>query len=249
MADVWFFLPAITLIGGLFALAPLGGQVLVRGVVFIDLAVAQAAAAATLSLQMVGQTHDPWMLMMASVAGALACAFAVAGLCRKWPQQREALIGLLYVVGAMLGLLAAQFSAHGREDLEELLAADLLWSDGVDAASAVACGVVVLAIHIFRKNVFLKDAVFFSLFGVVASLMVQSLGVFLVFALLIAPAVLQRRFGPWRAGVIVATAIVLGLLASWWLDLPSGISVGLLVSLAGLSCVLNRHGRNASGQA
>lgn len=248
MADLWFLLPAITLIGGLCALAPLGGQVLERGVVFIDLAVAQAAAAATLWLQMMSHTHDPWLLMTASVAGALVCSFAVAGLCQKWPQQREALIGLLYVVGAMLALLAAQFSPHGREDLQELLAADLLWSDGVDAASAVVCGALVLAVRIFRKHLFLRDAVFFALFGVVASLMVQSLGVFLVFALLIAPAVLQRRHRPWRAGLIVGAAILLGLLVSWWLDLPSGISVGLLVSLAGLSCVLHAPGHTASRQ-
>lgn len=249
MADIWFLLPAITLIGGLCALAPLGGQVLARGVVFIDLAVAQAAAAATLALQMVSHTHDPWVLMVGSVCGALACSFAVAWLCRAWPQHREALIGLLYVMGAMLALLAAQFSSHGREDLQELLAADLLWSDGFDAASSIVCAVVVLAVHIFRRNLFVKDAVFFALFGVVTSLTVQSLGVFLVFALLIAPAVLQARYGPWKAGVILGTAILLGLVASWRLDLPSGISVGLLVALAGLSCVLNRHGQKTSRQA
>jgi len=46
--DYWFLLPLVTLAGGLFALAPLGVHVLRRGVVFIDLAVAQAAAASTL---------------------------------------------------------------------------------------------------------------------------------------------------------------------------------------------------------
>lgn len=243
MEDLWFFLPAITLIGGVFALAPLGGQVLARGVVFIDLAVAQAAAAATLGLQMVSHTHDPGLLRIASVVGALVCAFAVAGLCRAWPQQREALIGLLYVMGAMLALLAAQFSSHGREDLQELLAADLLWSDGVDAISAISCAVIVLLVNVFRRQLLSKDTVFFALFGTVASLMVQALGVFLVFALLIAPAVLQIRYRPLITHVVVGAAILLGMTLSWWLDLPSGISVGLLVSLAGLASVFDRRGQ------
>lgn len=246
MEDLWFLLPAITLIGGMCALAPLGGQVLARGVVFIDLAVAQAAAAATLGLQMASHTHDPWLLMIASVIGALVCAFAVAGLCRAWPQQREALIGLLYVMGAMLALLAAQFSAHGREDLQELLAADLLWSDGIDAISAISCGVIVLLVNIFRRQLLLKDTVFFALFGAVASLMVQALGVFLVFALLIAPAVLQIRYRPLTTYVVVGAAILLGMALSWWLDLPSGISVGLLVSLAGLVSVFDWRGQSPS---
>ena len=246
MGELWFLVPAITLIGALCALASLGGQVLARGVVFIDLAVAQAAAAATLGFQMVSHTHDPWVLTIASVGGALACSFAVAGLCRAWPQQREALIGLLYVMGAMLALLAAQFSSHGREDLQELLAADLLWSDVFDAVSAVACGVVVLTIRFFRRDLFRKDILFFAVFGIVASLMVQSLGVFLVFALLIAPAVLQIRYGPVITGLAIVAAIGLGVVASWWLDLPSGISVGLLVSLTGLASVFDRRRQKQS---
>ncbi|MEY3202615.1 MAG: hypothetical protein RIR70_2165 [Pseudomonadota bacterium] len=238
MTDDWFLLPAVTLIGGLCALAPLGQQVLRRGVVFIDLAVAQSAAAATLWMGVVHHSHAPWILMPTSVAGALCCAWGVALLCKRWPQQREALIGLLYIVGAMLALLAAQFNAHGKDDLQQLLAADLLWSDGTDLATALACGAGVLWLKRTKKNWLARDAVFYSLFAVAASLLVQSLGVFLVFALLIAPAILLTRVGLFRTAAVISLAILAGFLSSTAFDLPSGICLTLAIASAGLASVL-----------
>ena len=50
--------------------------------------------------------------------GALLCADLVSRICIVWPQRREALIGLVYVLGAALALLAAQFNPHGKDDLQ-----------------------------------------------------------------------------------------------------------------------------------
>jgi hypothetical protein len=83
------------------------------------------------------------------------------------------------------------FNAHGKDDLQQLLAADLLWSDPTDLFAALGSGFGVLWIHSKRKNWLAHDAFFYALFAVVASVLVQSLGVFLVFALLIAPAILR----------------------------------------------------------
>lgn len=241
MFDAWMLLPLLTLVGGLCALAPLGAQVLARGVVFTDLAVAQAAAASTLWFQLIHHTHAPGILMVVSVLGALASAAAVAWLCQAWPSRREALIGLLYVVGAMLGLLAAQYSPHGREDLQELLAADLLWSDEISALVAIGSGVLTLLLHAFGRALLARDMIFFSVFGLVISLMVQALGVFLVFALLIAPAVMHERFGLIRTIVFMLAANLIGLAVSWHFDLPSGICLTLCISLAGLGTVAFRQ--------
>jgi len=230
MLDYWFVLPLLTLLGGLFALAPLGVHVLRRGVVFIDLAVAQAAAASTLWLQTFYHTHDAVILISSSIAGALLCAALVSRICMVWPQRREALIGLVYVLGAALALLAAQFNPHGKDDLQQLLAADILWSDETDAWVAIASGISMLLLSKWRQAVLEKDAYFFAIFAVITSLLVQSIGVYLVFVLLIAPALLIERMGMGKAMVLVISAIGLGLAASWYQDLPSGVSLSLTLT-------------------
>lgn len=245
MLDYWFLLPLLTLLGGLFALAPLGVHVLRRGVVFIDLAVAQAAAASTLWLQAFYHTHDAVILVASSIAGALLCAGLVSRICIVWPQRREALIGLVYVLGAALALLAAQFNPHGKDDLQQLLAADILWSDETDAWVAIASGISMLLLSKWRQAVLDKDLYFFSMFAVITSLLVQSIGVYLVFVLLIAPALLIERMGMGKAMILIMSAIVLGLTASWYQDLPSGVALSLTLTAVVLIVSLVRVGKGA----
>lgn len=131
----WWLPPLLALALGLMALAPLGEQVLQRGVVFIDLAVAQAAAAAAL-WWIWWQDHPPaWSVQLAALAGALLAVVWVRQLARRHPDQREALIGLVYVLGAALAVLGASQDPHGREHLASLLAADVLWADWPQVAA------------------------------------------------------------------------------------------------------------------
>ncbi len=233
MIEHWFVFPAVALFGALLSLGPLGARVLDRGVVFIDLAVAQAAAAATLCFQFWLHTHDRLSISIVSALGAIVCAMLVAQICHRWPQRREALIGLLYVAGAMLALLVAQASPHGREDLQALLAADVLWTAPADAILAVICGVLIIGLHRFRGSWLDREMAFYILFGLIASFFVQIFGVFLVFALLIAPALLAERFG-WRiAAGISVSAISVGLGLSWQLDLSSGICISVILVTSG----------------
>lgn len=241
MPEAWFLTPVAALLLGVLALAPLGHQVLARGVVFIDLAVAQAAAAAALWAGAV-LDHPDWLATQAlAAAGALGCAAAVAWLSRRWPAQREALIGLLYVLGASLALLGARQDPHGRERLSELLAADVLWAGWAQVALLAACAAAVAAAGQRLQH----DKVFFPLFAVVASLVVPTLGLFVVFAALIAPALWQRsglrRSSAWAAAAAAAAA---GLALSWWLDAPSGACVALSLAAFGAASVLrNRAAR------
>ena len=230
MPEAWFALPVAALAFGLLALAPLGAQVLARGVVFIDLAVAQAAAAAALWVGALVD-HPDWLTtQVLSVAGALACAAVVAVLSWRWPGQREALIGLLYVAGASVALLGARQDPHGRERLAELLAADVLWARGPQVAVLAGCAAVV-ALLASRLS---RDLIFYPVFAVVASLTVPVLGLFLVFAALIAPALWQRAgLSPAaaRAGGVAACAA--GVAASWAFDAPSGACVALALAVYG----------------
>ena len=236
-ADAWFLAPAAALLFSVWALAPLGAQVLARGVVFIDLAVAQAAVAAALWAGAV-MDHPDWITtQLLAALGALACAGLVAFLSRRWPAQREALIGLLYVLGASAALLGARQDVHGRERMAELLAADVLWAQGPQVAVMAVCA---LAVGLLGARL-QRDRVFFPVFAVVASLAVPVLGLFLVFAALIAPALWQRAGAPplWaRLGAVAACA--LGLAASWALDAPSGACIALALSAYGGISILRR---------
>jgi zinc/manganese transport system permease protein len=235
----WFFWPAAALVAGVLALAPLGAQVLARGVVFIDLAVAQAAALGVMIANALFDHPGPLPSQAAATAGALLCAALVAGIARRWPAQREALIGLVYVAGAAGALLAARADAHGREHLDALLAADLLWAEPAQAAVLAACALLVLALAGLRPDALRRDALFFPLFAVVASLAVPALGLFLVFAGLIAPGLWLRRGLPLPAALAIALgAGFAGLALSWFADLPSGPAVALTMAAAGLAAVV-----------
>lgn len=230
--DHWFVPPVAALVLSLFALAPLGAQVLRRGVVFIDLALAQSAAAAALWTGSVVDHPSVWTTQAAATLGAMACVAAVATVSRRRPQDREALIGLLYALTAGAALLGATRDPHGNERLTQLLAADVLWAGWTQVAVMAGCAVWVAAI----ARQLSRDAWFYPTFAVVASLAVPRLGLFVVFSLLIAPGLWQRARGGWRTALTgSAIAVAIGLLASWMLDQSSGACVAVALSVFGLS--------------
>lgn len=237
-AQLWFLAPVAALFLGLLALVPLGAQVLERGVVFIDLAVAQAAACAVLWAGTLVDQPLFWQTQLLASAGALTCSAAVAGFSRRWPQQREALIGLLYVLGASAALLGAQKNPQGREHLSQLLAADVLWSSWPQVALLALCAMLVLAL---RRQLG-RDAVFFPLFALVASFAVPVLGLLLVFALLIAPALwLRLNARPSAVWAASLGSCVLALALSWHEDLPSGACTVLCLAVLGLLSAFKRR--------
>lgn len=237
-AQLWFLAPAAALFMGLLALAALGAQVLERGVVFIDLAVAQTAACAVLWAGTLTDQPVFWQTQLLASAGALACSAAVAWLTRRWPAQREALIGLLYVMGASAALLGAQKNPQGREQLSQLLAADVLWAGWPQVGLLAVCALLVLAL---RRQLG-RDAAFFPLFALVASLAVPVLGLLLVFAFLIAPALWLRVSA--RPPVVWAFSLgtcALALALSWQWDLPSGACTVLCLAVFGALSAFKRR--------
>lgn len=245
--QAWLALPMLALLGGLIALTPLGSQVLRRGVVFIDLAVAQAAAAAVIWVHFVIDLESIWLDQLAASAGALLLSLTIAGITRRWGEQREALIGLLYVIGACLAMLGASAHPHGKEKLMQLLAADVLWVNTPSVLALAICGAVMAAV---RQTRWLeRDTVFYGLFALVTSLAVPALGLFLVFGFLMAPALWIARGLGHRTAVLSAwAASLLGLLLSWLLDTPSGPSIALTLTLWGVGSVIYRptQGRPSS---
>ncbi len=238
--STWFLLPTLALIAGIVALTPLGGQVLRRGVVFIDLAVAQAAAAAVIWVHFVLDVESPVLDQLAATAGAVGVSLAIAWVARNWSKQREALIGLIYVAGACMALLGSSQHPHGREKLFQLLAADVLWVDGASVGILVVSALCVLVLG--RKPWLGRDSVFYAAFAVVASVAVPALGLFLVFASLIAPALwIEKGIRPSVAMGMASIVSLLGLSVSWMLDTPSGPTVVLMLAAFGVGALFRRQ--------
>lgn len=241
----WIAAPAAALLAACLLLVPLGAQVLARGVVFIDLAVAQVAAGGALAVGIGWEHAPPGAAAVASAVAALAGAGFVWWLARRWPAQREALIGLVYVAGASASVIASAFHPHGREQLTALLAADILWVQWGSAALLGAGAAVVLALSGRDGQRLARDALFYPVFALALSIAVPALGLYLVFALLIAPALWTRRGRRLSIAIVLAAAACLaGLALSAVLDWPSGASVALLLCGLGLFAALLRSRDN-----
>lgn len=240
--DAWYVLPAVALIAGVMALAPLGAQVLQRGVVFIDLAVAQAAAATVIWLDVWLHLEHPLTDQIVGSLGALGVTACVVWVTKRWSDQREALIGLLYVVAATLSLLGASLNPHGHDKLLTLLAADVLWADATQALTLLGCALGVLLVQRSQPNALAKEGLFYACFAVVASFAVSTLGLFLVFACLISPALWIARGMPQALAMVCCSVVgLLGLLASWAMDAPSGPMLALCITLFGLASTIKAH--------
>jgi zinc/manganese transport system permease protein len=153
----------------------------------------------------------------------------------------------LYVLCAALALLGARMDPHGRDRMLELLAADVLWVQGPQVLMLALAAVLLWVALWMRPHLLGQDTPFYIGFALVISVAVPVLGLFVVFAFLIGPA-LWLRASPQapslhalRAPLALAFgACALGLAASWWWDAPSGACVALACALVGLAAALRR---------
>jgi zinc/manganese transport system permease protein len=234
----------VPFVAGLLVLAthvPLGREVLRKGIIFIDLAVAQVAAFGVMAAKLFEWGGDgSFDFATQAAAGAAACAAALlltwSG--RRWPEIQEALIGLLFVFAACAGILLLADNPHGGEHLKDLLAGQILWVGWTQLALPTMLYAVLL-IYWLRRRAQLGDAEFYVLFALAVTLSVQLVGVFLVFTSLIAPALASRnRKG--RAALafgygIGAAGYALGLAASTLWDLPAGPAIAATLCLLALT--------------
>jgi zinc/manganese transport system permease protein len=225
-------------LAGLLVLAthvPLGQQVLNRGIVFIDLAIAQVAGLGVTAADAFGFEPEGWRVQVAAVGAALVGALLLTWTEKKWPEVQEALIGVLFVVAACIELLILANNPHGGEHLKDLLVGQILWVSVKSLIPIAALYAVALVVWFgFRRAI--GQIGFYILFALVVTQSVQLVGIYLVFASLIVPALAARRFAE-RARLAVGYAVgligyVLGLVASSLFDLPTGavIVVSLLVT-------------------
>lgn len=245
-----------------------GLQVLARGVIFVDLALAQIAALGATVAFALG--HPPqsaasmaWSLGF-TLAGALVLAFT-----RSWSGRipQEALIGILYVVAAAAGFLLIEQAPQGAEHIKQLLTGNILTVGTAELKNIVPlyAAVGALAWGLRSKlgygagGYWPWELAFYAAFGVVVTSSVAIAGVLLVFSFLIIPAAIgvlwaerpaiQLAVG-WGAGALASIA---GLVLSFAFDLPTGATMvcafGAVLVLAGIASPLRASPLRGLGRA
>jgi len=237
--DPAVLLPALA--AGLLVLAthvPLGQQVLARGIVFIDLAIAQIAGLGVIAAGAFGNEPHGVAVQVAAVGAALIGALTLTYTEKRWPEMQEALIGVLFVLAASAGLLLLAHNPHGGEYLQELLAGQILWVSTAQLMPVSLLTAAILALW-FGARKKLGRTGFYVLFAFAVTASVQLVGVYLVFASLIVPALASRFHLPRHqlaVGYLVGVlGYVLGLASSAVFDLPSGATVVWALALCGFA--------------
>jgi len=226
-------------LAGILVLAthvPLGNQVLARGIVFIDLAIAQIAGLGVITADLLGFEPQGWGVQTAAGTAAVLGALLLTWAEKRWPDVQEATIGVLFVLAASGGVLLLANNPHGGEHLKDLLVGQILWVSTSQLWPVAALSAVILTLWFgFRER--LGRLGFYLLFALAVTASVQLVGVYLVFASLIVPALACRRYPSHRrliAGYALgAVAYAVGLALSAMADLPSGGVIVWAIALLG----------------
>ncbi len=229
-------LPAF--IAGFLVLAthiPFGMKILQRGVIFADLAVAQIAGLGVIIAALLDLTGRPVLVQIVAATSALCGALLLAWIERRLGDVKEACIGLTFVLAASAGILLMSRDVHSGEHLKDLLIGQILW---VSNQQLIVTALLTAALLMLWSVDKLKNhnLGFYTLFALAITASVQLVGVYLVFASLIIPALATYRIKQYRnyfAFMLGISGYALGLLFSAWFDLPSGASVIWAMAVTG----------------
>jgi zinc/manganese transport system permease protein len=233
------------LIAGLLVLAthvPLGTQVLDRGIVFIDLAIAQIAGLGVIAADAVGLPEHGVAVQLAAVGAALLGGLLLTWTERKAPEQQEALIGVMFILAACAGILLLAGNPHGGEHLKELLVGQILWVNSTQLAWLAGLSALLLLALRLGWVERLGRFGFYGAFALAVTASVQLVGVYLVFSSLIIPALATRAVRGRRRHVMAyglgALGYAIGLALSAVFDLPSGAVIVWTLAACGVAGAL-----------
>jgi len=224
---------------------PLGMQVLERGIVFIDLAVAQIAGVGVILADYLGWHPSGAAVQIAALSAALVGAMVLTWTERHWPEVQEAIIGVVFVLASSAAILILAKNPRGGENLKELLIGQILWVNPARLPLEALIYAAILGLW-FGLRERLGRIGFYVLFACAVTVSVQLVGLFLVFITLVVPALAtfyQRHRRYLKAYSIGVLGYAVGLLASLWLDLPSGAMIVCAMVVVGTGvALLGRRG-------
>jgi zinc/manganese transport system permease protein len=208
---------------------PLGTEVLRRGIIFIDLAIAQVAGLGVIAADTMGWEARGWMVQFAAVSAALVAAVILHWTDRRWPEIQEAIIGVAFVLAATAGILILAGNPHGGEHLKELLVGQVLWVNIDQLLPVIVISVLVVSAWFWQRDR-LKGLGFYALFAFAVTASVQLVGIYLVFASLIIPALATRHIEHRWLRIICGYAVgIVGCLAGLVLSVSADLPAGAIV--------------------
>ena len=222
---------------------PLGIQVLQRGIVFIDLAIAQIAGLGIMGADLFGVEPQGWAAQVVAMSAAIIGAIVLTWAEKRWPDVQEATIGVSFVLAASAALLLLAGNPHGGEHLKDLLVGQILWVNMKTLLPVSLAYALILALW-FGLGARLGRAGFYVLFACTVTISVQLVGVYLVFAGLIVPALATRKFVRGRLLAAYATSALgyaSGLVLSSLFDLPSGAVIVWSMAVVAVSVYAARQ--------
>lgn len=220
---------------------PLGIQVLSRGIVFIDLAVAQMAGLGVILADWLGFEPHGLGVQAAALGAAVAGALLLTWTDKHWPEAQEAVIGVSFILAANVAILFLAANPHGGEHLKDLLIGQILWVRLAELWPIAALSAVILALW-FGAAERIGRVGFYLLFACAVTVAVQLVGVYLVFTTLIVPALATRRLPRRRLAACYLLATIgyaLGLAISLVCDLPPGPLIVCVMTALGLALFLS----------
>ena len=229
-------LPA--LLTGLLVLSthvPLGRAVLKRGIIFLDIAIAQLAALGVIIAHRLGLDDQQWLIQIVAIACALGGALLLNFTERRYAELQEAIIGTVFVLAATGGVILLSNNPHGHEHLTDLLSGQILWVSFGQLVPLSLISALVLLLWVRYPGITHTKG-FYILFAIAITSSVQLVGIYLVFSSLIIPALAVSRLQnalPW-AYVIGVAGYLCGLLVSTLFDLPGGPAIVWSLALLGL---------------
>jgi len=205
-----------------------GIEIIKRGVIFTDLAIGQIAASGmAISIAFMDGAYQSAMTLGFAILGAGVITWAT-----KKIEKIEAFIGLLYAFGISSIMLILAQSAEGTELFSKLSAADILFTTADDLYKSLTVygGVALIMFFLYPKlKGVQKELLFFIMLAITVTSSVQSAGVLVVFALLIAPAyagITQTKLRPFTFATLFGSlAVLIALFASYEFDLPTGYTI------------------------
>lgn len=212
---------------------PLGQEVLARGIIFIDLAIAQIAGLGVIAAHSFGWETHGWEVQIVAVSAALSGALILHWTEKRYPDIQEALIGVSFILAACIGILLLSNNVHGGEHLQALLVGQILWVNPSNLLPIAIIYAIILGIWFGVGTARIGRLGFYILFAISITASVQLVGVYLVFATLIIPALATRNLQKKLIfGYIIAiSAYIIGLVLSAVLDLPTGAVVVLSLAV------------------
>ena len=202
---------------------PLGIEVLKRGIIFIDLAVAQIAGLGLIATNIFFYEPHPLLPQLVALTCAILAGLFFHKVEIKIPKQQEAIIGVTFILAASLAILLLADHPSGGEEIRHLLSGQILFVTWQDVAKHVPIYVLILAVWFFKTE-FRNNIGFYLLFALAVTSSVQLVGIYVVFASLILPALAVINISNpyklgWLCGII---SVIAGIFLAIFFDAPAG---------------------------